>query len=166
MRTEIVHRKRVRKRLCVSVFGVNSRFIFQHFESILAFCFFLIVISDSDSLYWTLYRNMVLNRFSRIFKKCLRSVNNFRTEHLGLYFLFFLSPTSEWAPRVSTYINMWVYKNYKIWIMEFVYIIRLCFSNILELSKFSILSFFSNRFWCCWCILYYKLIFCVFEHIS
>ena len=41
MRTGILHPIGVRKRLCVSVWGVNSRFIFQELESILVFlvCF-------------------------------------------------------------------------------------------------------------------------------
>ena len=37
MRTGIMHPVRVRKRLCVSVLGVNRRFTFQDLESISAF---------------------------------------------------------------------------------------------------------------------------------
>ena len=54
----------------------------------------LLWISYSDSLYSTLYGNMVqkLLTFFKKFQKCPRSVNNFRTEYLGGYFGDFWSP--------------------------------------------------------------------------
>ena len=71
-------------------------------------------ISDSDSLYWALYGNMVWKHFLwflRFFKKLPRSVNNVRT-------MDFL----EFGGDLYIYIYIYVY----VYIYIYIYIIKLC----------------------------------------
>ena len=92
MRTGSRIRLRVRKSLCVSVLGLKQSIYFSNFENILVFLVLLynkllFRISYSDSVYLTLYGNMVqtkkknMNTFrKRKIQKCPRSVTNSRTK--------------------------------------------------------------------------------------
>ena len=101
MRTVILHRMRVRKRLYVSVLGGKQSIYFSRFRKyfgilgvfvkqivILNIVFGFVVLNSI----WEHGLKTLFDNFSNIFKKCPRSVNNSRTEHLGAYFWDCWSP--------------------------------------------------------------------------
>ena len=88
--------------VCACLFWeVNCRFTFRYFECIFCFAYFVKEIVILNIVFGFVVLNSIwehgfkqfLDIVSKMFKnKCPRSVNNFRTEHLGRYFLDFWSP--------------------------------------------------------------------------
>ena len=100
MRTEQRHPTGVQKRLCVSVYwGKLSIYFSKIIKYFVFFGYFVkeIVIVNSvfgfvvlNSIWWHGLK-VSFDIYSKIFKKCPRSVNNFRMAHLGIV-LGFLVP--------------------------------------------------------------------------
>ena len=94
MRTGIVHPIGVRKSLCVSVLGVNSRFTFQELKRYFDFGVFFVKQTINFNgrirircieLYMVTWYKHIFRHLFENFQKCPRSVNNFPKEHVGGY---------------------------------------------------------------------------------
>ena len=104
MRTGILHPMRVRKRLCVSVLDGKQSIYFSRFlkyfgfggvfvkQIVIFYIGFGFVVLNSI---WWLGLKICFDIRSNTFKKRPRSVNNFRTKHLGWYLWDFWPLTSH-----------------------------------------------------------------------
>ena len=137
MRTISMHPMRVQKRLCVSVFEGKQSIYFARFWMCFV-CFGVFV--KPIVIFYIVFGFVVLNSIwlhgSKIyffdffvFKQCFRSVNNFRTEHFGMFLVFggFLEYTKY--TKITKY-ELWnLYKKYRNMFWYVLFPFRCLFRN-------------------------------------